>query len=274
MQLGFPPAQAARMKEIIASTARYLRDIKPEWYFARLHRNARLRLFCGHVVVLAAEKQHIWLALNESFLPASFSNIACWRWDEPESRPHDATDDPYPRYKRPPSRNGFYTPALDPEGQDWKTIKLASLGYIENACQTGRSPDHRTHSDPGLCEAIDLWEISRTSSAFDDRVHVSRTLSKQERTRRLNAASPIPAQRRVVTVEYLRNPDVVAEVLERANGVCERCGEDAPFTRRSDNTPYLEVHHKKRLADGGEDTVQNALALCPNCHRRLHFGRE
>jgi 5-methylcytosine-specific restriction protein A len=26
------------------------------------------------------------------------------------------------------------------------------------------------------------------------------------------------------------------------------------------------------LAEGGEDTVENALALCPNCHRRLHFG--
>ncbi len=23
--------------------------------------------------------------------------------------------------------------------------------------------------------------------------------------------------------------------------------------------------------DGGDDTVENALGLCPNCHRELHF---
>ncbi|WP_342542729.1 HNH endonuclease signature motif containing protein [Paenisporosarcina sp. FSL H8-0542] len=36
--------------------------------------------------------------------------------------------------------------------------------------------------------------------------------------------------------------------------------------------PYLEVHHIKRLADNGEDSVENAIAVCPNCHRELHFG--
>jgi 5-methylcytosine-specific restriction protein A len=35
----------------------------------------------------------------------------------------------------------------------------------------------------------------------------------------------------------------------------------------------LEVHHKIRLADGGFDTVENAIAVCPNCHRQCHHGR-
>jgi 5-methylcytosine-specific restriction protein A len=26
------------------------------------------------------------------------------------------------------------------------------------------------------------------------------------------------------------------------------------------------------LASDGDDTVENAVALCPNCHRRAHFG--
>jgi 5-methylcytosine-specific restriction protein A len=42
--------------------------------------------------------------------------------------------------------------------------------------------------------------------------------------------------------------------------------------RASDGNPYLEVHHWIRLADGGEDTVNNAIAACPNCHRQQHFG--
>nr|WP_275041241.1 HNH endonuclease signature motif containing protein [Halomonas meridiana] len=46
----------------------------------------------------------------------------------------------------------------------------------------------------------------------------------------------------------------------------------APFNRKSDGSPYLEVHHRKPLAEGGDDTVANAIALCPNCHRAAHYG--
>lgn len=41
----------------------------------------------------------------------------------------------------------------------------------------------------------------------------------------------------------------------------------------SNESPYLEVHHKVPLALGGDDTVANATALCPNCHRQNHFGK-
>ena len=76
-----------------------------------------------------------------------------------------------------------------------------------------------------------------------------------------------------VTIKvYVRNPDVVAAVLARAKGVCEGCKKPAPFIRAKDNSPYLEVHHKIQLAKGGEDTVLNAIALCPNCHREYHYG--
>ncbi|WP_196799400.1 HNH endonuclease [Thioalkalivibrio sp. ALMg9] len=61
-------------------------------------------------------------------------------------------------------------------------------------------------------------------------------------------------------------------VLRRAQGVCESCGEDAPFTKNSDGAPYLEVHHKLPLAEKCPDSVNNAIALCPNCHRKAHYG--
>ncbi|MCF5216690.1 HNH endonuclease, partial [Pseudomonas syringae] len=54
--------------------------------------------------------------------------------------------------------------------------------------------------------------------------------------------------------------------------VCSLCNQKAPFKRKKDQSPYLEVHHRKRLADGGEDTVANAIAVCPNCHRKAHHG--
>lgn len=47
------------------------------------------------------------------------------------------------------------------------------------------------------------------------------------------------------------------------------CGEEAPFHDKNDE-PYLEEHHVKRLADGGSDTMDNVVAICPNCHRKMH----
>jgi 5-methylcytosine-specific restriction enzyme A len=90
----------------------------------------------------------------------------------------------------------------------------------------------------------------------------------------LQQAAKIPETVQVVTTAFKRNPDVVAEVLQRAQGYCEACGYQAPFLRASDGTPYLEVHHIIPLAEQGEDTVENAVALCPNCHREVHFGTE
>lgn len=70
---------------------------------------------------------------------------------------------------------------------------------------------------------------------------------------------------------YTRDPKVKAWVLKEAGGSCECCDSKAPFTTES-GEPFLEVHHLRRLADGGSDTISNAVALCPNCHREMHYG--
>ncbi|THE64894.1 HNH endonuclease [Salinadaptatus halalkaliphilus] len=57
----------------------------------------------------------------------------------------------------------------------------------------------------------------------------------------------------------------------RADGVCQGCDEPAPFTD-TDGEPFLEVHHLQRRSDGGPDHPDNVVALCPNCHRRVHHG--
>lgn len=72
--------------------------------------------------------------------------------------------------------------------------------------------------------------------------------------------------------QYIRDPAVVAYALKRANGKCEECGNNAPFISLSTGLPFLEVHHEIFLSQGGSDTVDNVKALCPNCHRKKHFG--
>ncbi|MCH9853563.1 MAG: HNH endonuclease [Alphaproteobacteria bacterium] len=68
-----------------------------------------------------------------------------------------------------------------------------------------------------------------------------------------------------------RDPKVSAYVKQRADGTCECCHHAAPF-QKLDGELFLEIHHMKPLAQGGSDTVANAIAICPNCHRELHHG--
>lgn len=81
-----------------------------------------------------------------------------------------------------------------------------------------------------------------------------------------------PLIRETRTYQYARDPAVVAYALNRAKGYCEHCTKKAPFISTSTGLPYLEVHHLIPLKDGGSDTVDNVKALCPNCHRKAHYG--
>lgn len=91
-----------------------------------------------------------------------------------------------------------------------------------------------------------------------------KNLSKPQGNRRPTAtASAITQYKRVTAVK--------SWVLQQAQGKCESCDQPAPFNG-SDGEPFLEVHHVRQLADNGSDTVENAVALCPNCHREAHYG--
>lgn len=92
------------------------------------------------------------------------------------------------------------------------------------------------------------------------------------RAARLADAPRVPEKYQLTTTAFRRNADVIAEVLTRAVGNCETCLAPAPFQRASNGMPYLEVHHMVPLAAGGCDTVENAVAICPNCHRKAHYG--
>lgn len=60
-------------------------------------------------------------------------------------------------------------------------------------------------------------------------VNRSKQDSTKKRESRLSKADKIPEKLSVSSTEYKRNPDVIAEVLERADGICENCCKPAPF---------------------------------------------
>ena len=112
----------------------------------------------------------------------------------------------------------------------------------------------------------------KTELSFDEDVDKSKNDTVENRRIRLKNASKKPAILFSIIKGYNRNPDVIAETLYQANGTCGRCKNEAPFKKKNGEA-YLEVHHIIPLRDGGEDTIENTIALCPNCHRELHFGQ-
>lgn len=79
--------------------------------------------------------------------------------------------------------------------------------------------------------------------------------------------------RSLATKEYTRSNSVRNYVLARADGYCEGCGEPAPFVSKTGD-PYLHAHHIHELSGGGSDTPDTVMALCPNCHYRVHHGND
>ena len=48
--------------------------------------------------------------------------------------------------------------------------------------------------------------------------------------------------------------------LERAGHRCEKCG----------STKNVQVHHKRKVTDGGTDSLRNLIVLCQACHSEKH----
>ncbi|MFT8309366.1 HNH endonuclease signature motif containing protein [Acetobacter malorum] len=119
----------------------------------------------------------------------------------------------------------------------------------------------------------EVWADVNYHLPPDDPVTVSNRVA---RARREPIAMPprrpdAPVAAPVMVYRFVRNPYVVAWVLQQSDGNCEACGATAPFLAE-DGLPFLEVHHVRPLSEGGPDNVDNAAALCPNCHRRLHHS--
>ncbi|HEH9418502.1 TPA: HNH endonuclease [Aeromonas sobria] len=80
-----------------------------------------------------------------------------------------------------------------------------------------------------------------------------------------------PQSRYVITNSHVRDLQVKDWILQNAAQRCESCNAPAPFITAA-GEPFLEVHHLKGLAESGSDTISNTVALCPNCHREMHYG--
>ncbi|WP_250452543.1 HNH endonuclease signature motif containing protein [Caballeronia sp. ATUFL_M2_KS44] len=147
---------------------------------------------------------------------------------------------------------------------------MEHIVYLKTKTKGNEPGLHRVHKEY-FAKLRDVVQFDVHAVELSNQIVAAMTEPAEVRRERLRNAPSRPEQLLVMARVFKRSPYVIAEVLLRANGICESCGAPAPFVRK-DGSPYLEVHHVTRLADGGVDEVSNAIAVCPNCHRERHFG--
>jgi len=86
------------------------------------------------------------------------------------------------------------------------------------------------------------------------------------------ASNEHPEYKRRMAGSYTRSQKIRNAVIERANGRCEECGMLGFL--KPDGSRFLETHHIISLSEQGSDQMHNVIALCPNDHRRAHFGKD
>ncbi|MBD8590405.1 HNH endonuclease [Peribacillus simplex] len=114
--------------------------------------------------------------------------------------------------------------------------------------------------------AIEILEKSTDSKV--KRKNIAK-LTDNELERRAKIFRGTSSSRKTTVTYYERNRYVSTFVKKRANGFCDLCDSPAPFLG-ADGEPYLEAHHIVWLSNDGEDSIENMVALCPNCHRKIH----
>ncbi|MGG1555019.1 HNH endonuclease [Paenibacillus ferrarius] len=102
------------------------------------------------------------------------------------------------------------------------------------------------------------------------REKVVEKLTNEQVLKRALSASKKAASRNTVSKTFDRDPNVMEYAKRWANGICQLCEQPAPYYNRK-NKPHLHTHHIKWLSKGGEDTIENTIALCPNCHDKMHI---
>lgn len=237
----------------------------------------------------------IWLALDKFMLKEekeknkleNLVKLGIWLPDKID----------YPEYDLTPSINGWYNPCIG-DLDSWHIIRDFHFKFIERATkkceyfnpasQNKNSQEFLQYLENELRQSVPIPGyanngIKKTHEKVNSQISEREFNKNYERDlKRVSNLSPEKMLNRmkglqkksepveVVSLRRPRNAIVAAYALTRANGVCQLCGNSAPFVKK-DGTPFLEVHHIQWLSEEGLDDSGNTVALCPNCHRKMHI---
>lgn len=144
-----------------------------------------------------------------------------------------------------------------------------SITYLK-AAQWERLKWLVNQKNPGFFQNVIAPSTETLEQEFKDAVQKQTTKSLNQLKKEASKKTSKPSASTVQTTVYHRDPAIAAYAKKRADGYCQLCGQKAPFIDMN-GEPYLECHHIDWLSKGGMDSIDNCVALCPNCHRRMHI---
>lgn len=164
--------------------------------------------------------------------------------------------------------------------ESWKDNEYYYVGEVELVGSPYQVEEPDENGDMRLVLKFPLKRVDSSISIVIDINDVEKNeLEKIKEIRKLSfhdikekaklAESNNISTREVRTTYRERNQFIAEHTKERANGICDLCGNEAPFNDKN-GRPYLESHHVITLANNGPDAIYNTVAICPNCHRKVH----
>lgn len=103
--------------------------------------------------------------------------------------------------------------------------------------------------------AINVSDLSNVDEmSLDDMVEESKKMEGFEPHKQT------PGEREII------DPAIRKAVMSRDNNTCQCCLRGGP-----DYVDILDLHHIVEVYLGGEDSVENSVALCLNCHKQVHL---
>ena len=120
-----------------------------------------------------------------------------------------------------------------------------------------------------VCDFVTAVHLFKSKGIEEE----AESLSDTALAKKAQAATRKPKTISTVVTSFARDLYVSAYAKRRANGMCDLCRGKAPFAS-GNGKPYLECHHIDWLANRGPDAIINTVALCPNCHRKMHIVKD
>lgn len=168
----------------------------------------------------------------------------------------------------------------------WSELETSYYGSMRHGA--GRSPEIRMGRDfihwaekgdsigvGNIGNQVYAWKANANAASIAVIANkIASTADDGELLNKARKAKGKPSKLAKTVSDFKRNLAVVAGAIARAGGTCEMPNCSTTLFKRDDGRNFLEVHHIVPLGEDGDDTLINAAALCPMCHRELHFGAD
>lgn len=154
---------------------------------------------------------------------------------------------------------------------DFEIVKKAVYQYARKPETTRRAIEKP--APQAMSEAPENTDRETLVSWLAENERRASTLPESELFKRAAMSDAVARKVTLTGTAFIRDSYVAASAKKLAAGVCDLCKEEAPFLS-ANNEPYLESHHIDWLSHGGVDSIDNVVALCPNCHRKMHIRND